>query len=75
MSHTAVQESIVHQIAHYVSSLSDKNKEAVLTIVKTIAEAEADAEFEKKWAHGIPLEQARQHLLEHVRSFEWKQKK
>jgi len=53
--------------------LSDKNKEAVLTIVKTIAEAEADAEFEKKWAQGgLKLEQLRQDLLQHIKTLEWK---
>jgi len=43
--------------------LSDKNKKAVLTVVKTLAEAEEEAEFERKWAEGIPLEEARQQLL------------
>ncbi|WP_460684250.1 hypothetical protein [Niabella aquatica] len=42
----------------------------VLTVVKTIAEAEHEAAFERKQADGIPLEKARQELLEHVRSFE-----
>jgi len=72
MSHTAVQKSIPHQIAHYVSSLSDKNTEAVLTIVKTIAEAEADAEFEKKWAEGIPLDQAFQEVHHYIKTLQWK---
>lgn len=37
-------------------------------------EEDEDA-FEKEWVKGIPLEQARQELLSHVRSFEWKKKK
>jgi len=67
MTHAEEQESIDSQIMHYVSSLSGKNKRAVLTVVKTIAGAEADAEFERKWAQGIPLEEARQHTLNTVR--------
>ncbi len=55
MARTTVKENIDSQITHYVSGLSNKNKQAVLTVVKTIAEAEADAEFERKWAEVIPL--------------------
>lgn len=78
MAHTAKDESIDIQIANYVSRLSEVRKEAVLTVVKTFAEdeeAQHHAEFEKKWAKGIPLEEARQRLLKHVRSFEWKKEK
>ena len=75
MARAAEVESIESQITHYISSLSDKNKQAVLTVVKTIAEAERETEFERKWKNGVPLKKARQELLEHVRSFEWKKKK
>jgi len=68
-------QNIETQISSYVSGLSDKNKKAVLTVVKTIAEAEEEAAFEKKWAEGITLEDLRDDLLKHVRSFEWKKKK
>lgn len=59
--------SIETQIANYVSELSDKNKQAVLAVVKTIVEAEREAEFEKKWAKAMPLEEAREHTLKTVR--------
>ncbi|MFT4092091.1 MAG: hypothetical protein QM640_00535 [Niabella sp.] len=75
MARTAAVESIESQINHYISGLSNKNKQAVLTVVKTIAEAEREVEFERKWVEGMPLEEARQELLKHVRGFEWKQKK
>jgi hypothetical protein len=58
-------QNIETQISSYVSGLSDKNKKAVLSVVKNLAEAEA--EFERKWAEGIPLEEARQHTLDTVR--------
>lgn len=60
-------QTIESQIADYVSGLSDKNKQAVLTVVKTIAEAEHEAEFERKWAEAIPLEEAKEHTLNTVR--------
>jgi tryptophanyl-tRNA synthetase len=73
MARTAPDKSIESQIASYVSGLSDKNKKAVLTVVKTIADADHEAEFEKKWAKGgLTPEQLKQDLLQHVRTFEWK---
>ncbi|MFT4205136.1 MAG: hypothetical protein QM610_14620 [Chitinophagaceae bacterium] len=75
MAHTAQIETIDNQISNYVSHLSDKGKKAVLAAVQSIAEAETDAEFERKWAEGgLTLEELRQNLLTHVRSFEWKKK-
>ena len=75
MARTAQAQSIEREMTNYFNSLSDKNKQAVLTVVKTIAEAEEEAEFERKWAEGIPLEQSRQNMLEFVRSLEWNKKK
>lgn len=55
----------------YVSSLSDKNKKAVLATVKTIAEAEED-EFEKKWETGLTKEELLKQVFEHIDSLPWK---
>jgi len=68
MARTVKIESVDTQITNYVSGLSNKNKQAVLTVVKTIAEAEHDAEYERKWAESVPLEDARQHTLDTVRN-------
>ena len=38
-------------------------------------EVDEDDEFEKEWAAGIPLEEARQKTLAFVRGLEWKKKK
>lgn len=70
MARTAKVETIDMQIADYVSRLSEARKEAVLTVAKTFAEdeeAQQRAEFDKKWAKGIPLEEAKQHTLNTVR--------
>ncbi|OJV54621.1 MAG: hypothetical protein BGO31_06540 [Bacteroidetes bacterium 43-16] len=67
MAQSVQEESIDNQIKAYVSSLSDKNKQAVLTVVRTIAEAEEEAVFEKNWGNAVPLEKARAHTLETVR--------
>jgi len=67
MARTVKIESIDTQITNYVVGLSKKNKQAVLTVVKTNAEAEHEAEFERKWAESVPLEEARQHTLNTVR--------
>jgi hypothetical protein len=71
----ASAQSIEIQIMEYVNHLSDIQKEKVLKSVKIIAEEQYAADFEKKWAEGIPLAQAKQELLDHVRRFEWKKKK
>ena len=67
MARTVNIESLEKQITTYISGLSNKNKQAVLTVVKTIAEAEREAEFERKWAEGVPLEEGRKHTLNTVR--------
>lgn len=73
MARTAQIESIDSQITNYVSGLSEKNKMAVLTVVKTIAEAEAEAEFERKWAEGgHTLEESKRLVLKHIDSLKWK---
>lgn len=61
--------TIENEISDYVAGLSDKNKQAVLTVVKTIAEAEKEAEFERKWAEAVPLEEVRQHTLNTVKKY------
>jgi len=75
MARAAQTKSIDRQITDYVSGLSEKNKKAVLTVVKSMAEAEHEAEFERKWADAIPLEESRQNLLAFVRSLKWDKKK
>lgn len=73
MAQTTPTQNIDTQITNYVSGLSAKNKNTVLNIVKSIADAESKEEFEKKWAKGgLTPEQLRQDLLLHVRSLEWK---
>lgn len=67
MAHSVEEESLDNQIKAYVSSLSDKNKQAVLTVVRTIAEAEEEIVFAKNWAKAVPLDKARAHTLETVR--------
>lgn len=67
MAHSVQEESIDDQIKAYISGLSDKNKQAVLAVVRTIAEAEEEAVFEKNWAKAVPLAEARAHTLETVR--------
>lgn len=67
MAHLSQAQSIDSQITDYLSGLSAKNKQVVLTVVKTIAEAEEEAEFERKWAEAVPLEEARAHTLNTVR--------
>lgn len=63
--------TIDSQIADYVSGLSDKNKQAVLAVVKTIAEAEHEAEFERKWAEAIPLKEGFQKVHDYIKTLEW----
>jgi hypothetical protein len=73
MTGKSPEQNIDSQISSYVSGLSEKNKMAVLTVVQAMAEAEHDAEFERKWAKGgLTPEQLREDLLNHVKSFEWK---
>ena len=67
MARTVKIESIDSQITKTLSGLSNKNKQAVLIVVKTMAEAEHEAEFERKWAESVPVEEARQHTLNTVR--------
>lgn len=75
MARPAEAKSIDSQITSYVNSLSEKNKQAVLIVVKTMAEAEHEAAFERKWAEGISLEESRENLLAFVRSLKWDKKK
>ncbi len=72
MARMVQSESIDSQITSYISNLSDKNKQAVLTVVKTIAEAEAEAAFEKKWANSIPLDEAFQDVYDYIKTLKWK---
>ncbi|MBX3164393.1 MAG: hypothetical protein KF900_07930 [Bacteroidetes bacterium] len=73
MARMAQAQSIESQIANYVSSLPDKKKKVVLTVVKTIAEDNYAAEFEKKWAEGgHTLEESRKIVLKHIDSLKWK---
>lgn len=44
---------------------------AVLTVVQAMAEAEHDAEFERKWADAIPLDQAFEEVHEYIKRLEW----
>ncbi|MBX3165108.1 MAG: hypothetical protein KF900_11575 [Bacteroidetes bacterium] len=67
MARTAQAQSIEREMTNYFNSLSDKNKQAVLTVVKTIAEAEEEAEFERDFSNSVPLEEARKHTLNTVR--------
>lgn len=71
MARTVKVENIDTEIKNYVSGLSMKNKQAVLTVVKTIAEAEHDAEFEKKWAKAITVEEARKRTLAFIDTLKW----
>lgn len=73
MARIAQTESIENQITNYVSGLSAKNKKAVLNVVKSIAEAEQEVEFEKKWSKdGLTPEELRSDLLQYIRTLEWK---
>lgn len=72
MARTAQAKSIDSQITSYVSGMSEKNKKAVLTVVKSIAEAEAEAEFEKKWSQAIPLDEAFQEIHDYIKTLKWK---
>lgn len=67
-----VQENLDNQIISHISGLSVKGKKAVLNIVKTIADTEQDAEFEKKWAKAIPLDMAFQQIHDYIKTLEWK---
>ena len=67
MAQTLETLNIESQIASYVSALSDKNKQVVLAVVKSIAEADHEAEFKKKWTKAIQLEKAREHTLNTVK--------
>lgn len=72
MARQSQAKSIDSQITSYVSGLSEKNKKAVLTVVKSMAEAEADAEFEKKWSQAIPMDEAFQEVHDYIKELEWK---
>ena len=51
MAQTTPTQNIDTQITNYVSGLSVKNKNTVLNIVKSIADAESKGrDSEKKWA-------------------------
>ena len=71
MARTAQVKNIDSQITGYLSVLSEKNKKAVLTVVRTIAEAQAETEFEKKWAKGITVEEARKRTLAFIDTLKW----
>jgi len=71
MAHTVKVESIDTQIINYISGLSEKNKQAVLTVVKTIAEAEHEAGFERKLAKAITVEEARKRTLAFIDTLKW----
>ncbi len=65
-------QNIETQITRFVSGLSEKNKKAVLTVAKSLAEAEEEAAFEKKWAEGIPLDEAFKQIHNHIKTLKWK---
>lgn len=73
MARSVQTQNIDSQIINYVSSLSAKNKKAVLTVVKNMSEAEKEAAFEKEWAEGgHTLEESRSIVLKHIDSLKWK---
>lgn len=71
MARTTQVQSIDSQIAEYVSGLSANRKKAVLTVVKSIADADHEAEFEKKWAKAITVEEARKRTLAFIDTLKW----
>jgi hypothetical protein len=71
MTGKSPEQSLDSQISSYVCGLSEKNKMAVLTVVQAMAEAEHDAEFERKWADAIPLDQAFEEVHEYIKRLEW----
>ncbi len=71
MSQAPKEKNIDSQIISYVSNLSDKNKEAVLTVVKSMSEAQEEAEFDRKWAEGITVEEARKRTLAFIDTLKW----
>jgi len=72
MARTVKIENIDTQIAKYISGLSNKNKQAVLTVVKTMAEDNDAKEFEKKWSKAIPLDDAFEEVHRYIKTLKWK---
>lgn len=72
MGNLVKEKNIESQITEYVHGMSEKSKLAVLTVVKTIAEAEEEAEFERKWSEAVPLEEAFKEIHDYIKTLEWK---
>lgn len=69
MARITTTPSIESQITSYVSRLSLAKQKAVLTLLQQFDEdSEYRDAFEKEWANAIPLEKARQHSLNTVRT-------
>ena len=72
MANSAPVKNIDSQISEYVSGLSEENKKVILSVVKSISENEEEAEFEKKWASAIPLDEAFEEIHSHIKTLKWK---